>query len=114
MIILYLILFTYITWVFFLAIMNLKRAMDNGTITQFALWMGYPVLGVGLVLDFILNALMSVPFLELPQWKRKEFLLSSRLERHLVESVDFREVMARHICQQLLDSFDPSGKHCKG
>ncbi len=97
----------YATWIFYLAVMNLKRAKDAGKLTMPAMVMGYPVLFVGLALDCLLNlTVCTILFLELP----REGLVTARLKR-LVASTGWRAVLARWFAASLLDAFDPSGKH---
>lgn len=98
----------YITWLFYLAVMNLKRAKDAGTLSKVALVMGYPILLVGLVLDALLNVtVMTVLFLEPP----REWLVTARLKRHAEVFGPWRGDLARWFAKHLLDVFDPSGKH---
>jgi len=97
----------YATWLFYLAVMNLKRAKDAGTLSTTALVMGYPLLLIGLALDCLLNlTVMTVLLLELP----KELLVTARLKRHAPEQT-WRGSVARWLAKHLLDTFDPSGKH---
>lgn len=106
---LYAFLMLYVLWIFYLAVMNLKRARDANAITRTALCFGYPVLIVGYALDVFVNlTLMSVFFLELPH----ETTMTSRVKRHLYHSQGWREKLAAWFCHNLLNSFDPSGKHC--
>lgn len=96
----------YALWVFYLAVMALKRAKDAGLLTKTAEAFGYPVLFVGLVLDFLANVLvMSVLLLELP----REGTVTSRLKRHNKGS-GWRKAIAQW-AEPLLDPFDPSGDH---
>jgi len=106
---LYSFLALYVLWIFYLAVMNLKRARDGKAITKTALCFGYPVLIVGYALDILVNlSLMSVMFLELPH----ETTMTSRVKRHLYHSTGWRETLAAWFCFNLLNAFDPSGKHC--
>ena len=99
----------YVLWIFYLAVMNLKRARDAGSITKTALYFGYPVLAVGYALDVLVNlTLMSIMFFELPH----ETTMTSRVKRHLYHSTGWRETLAAWFCFNLLNAFDPSGKHC--
>lgn len=103
------ILSIYILWLFYLAVMNLKRAKDNGTISKTALYLGYPILFIGLLIDLVINVLvMTILFISLPQ----ELSVTTRLSRHLQEG-GWRGNLAFWFCSNLLDTFDPSGKHCK-
>lgn len=98
-------------WVFYLAVMNLKRAKDAGTLRPVARVLGYPVLVVGLLIDLAVNvAVFTVLLLELP----REALVTSRLKRHIAARRGWRYQVARWVCAELLDTFDPSGAHCDG
>jgi len=48
----------YILWVFYLAVMNLKRVKDAGLMTKTAMVFGYPILLAGWLVDFIINAMV--------------------------------------------------------
>ena len=99
----------YVLWILYLAVMNLKRARDAKNITRTALCFGYPVLIVGYALDILVNlTIMSIMFLELPH----ETTMTSRVKRHLYHSTGWRETLAAWFCFNLLNAFDPSGKHC--
>lgn len=104
-------LFAYLCWLLFLAIMNLKRAKDAGTISKPALFLGYPALAVGLVLDVLVNVCVySIIILDIP----KELLTTAHLDRTLATyKTGWRRAVALWICRNLLDTFDPSGPHCK-
>ena len=99
----------YALWIFYLAIMSLSRAKQEGTISRIALLLGYPILLIGVVLDFIVNLIiMSLLFLEPP----KELLVTKRLTRHVQKGKGWRQKLAYWICHHLLNAFDPSGDHC--
>lgn len=98
----------YVTWLFYLAVMNLKRAKDAGTISRIALFLGYPVLFVGLLFDLTVNVVVcTVLFLDLP----KEALMTARLKRYNETDTGWRKQLALWFASNLLDVFDPSGKH---
>lgn len=100
-------LLLYALWIFFLAVMTLKRARDANTLSLTAKAFGYPVLFVGLILDFLANVLVLSPLLlEVP----REGTASSRLKRHNRKSTGWRKSVAVW-AEQLLDPFDPSGDH---
>jgi hypothetical protein len=97
----------YALWIFYLAVMNLKRVRDLGLLSKTAKVLGYPVLVVGYLLDFILNVVvMTVILLELPQ----ETTVSSRLKRHNNDQGGWRLAVVRWF-EPLLDPYDPSGDH---
>lgn len=98
----------YILWIFYLAIMNLKRARDSGYLTGFVKYPSYLTLFIGLIVDFIINVIpCTFIFIELP----KEFTVTSRLKRH-INNEGWRSNVASWICMNLLNQFDPSGNHC--
>jgi len=98
---------TYALWIFYLAVMNLKRAKDAGQLTTTAKALGYPVLIVGYLLDCFVNfTVMTVLLLEIPQ----ETTVTSRLSRHLNEGGGWRKAIAAWAAP-LLNPFDPSGAH---
>lgn len=95
----------YMTWIHYLAVMHLKRHRDE--LSGAAKFLGSLALFIGLVFDLILNILASIPFLQPPL----ELTLTSRLKKNLNKD-NFRGKLARWICHNLLDKFDPSGGHC--
>jgi hypothetical protein len=104
----------YGTWFAFLAVMALKSARDNGTLTRASEILAVPLLALGWLLDFSLNMCSTVVFLDLP----KEWLLTIRCDRYLSISNPhglnaYRQTLARWLCQNLLDPFQ-SGGHCRG
>ena len=99
---------TYALWVFYLAVMALRRAKLSGTLSKTALWLGTPLLFIGLLLDFIANmTVFTVLMLDLP----KETLVTYRLKRYAYGEDGWRKRFAQWFAHTLLDDFDPSGKH---
>lgn len=97
----------YALWVFYLAVMNLMRARIAGRLRKPALVLGYPLLVVGVLLDVAANVLvMSVLLLEPP----RELLVTKRLRRHAT-GTGWRRDVAMWFAVNLLDVFDPSGRH---
>lgn len=97
----------YLLWIFYLAVMTLKRARDANLLTKTVKALGIPVLVVGLILDFLANVfVMTVMLLELP----KETTVTARLKRHNKESTGWRLSIVKW-AEPLLDPFDPSGDH---
>lgn len=102
----------YALWWLYLGVMNLKRAKDAGTISRVALWLGYPGLGIGIALDWLVNVMLSVPFLDLPATPTE--LVTGRLKRYAYGDgygFTWRQRAAYWFAEHLLDPFDPSGKH---
>ena len=97
----------YVLWIFFLAVMNLKRAKQAGQLSSTARFLGTPVLIVGYLLDAFVNIfVMTLLMLELPE----ELTVTARLKRHINYTSGFRHRFALWF-QPLLDPYDPSGKH---
>lgn len=109
MVIFYLLATLYVLWLFYLAVMNLYRAKKANQISKVALWLGYPILVIGALLDLLVNVLlMTLIFCELP----RELLVTKRLERHVKSKQGWRAKLAYWVCHNLLNAFDPSGDHC--
>lgn len=99
----------YLLWLFYLALTNLERAKRAGTLSKTAYGLGLPLLAIGVLIDVFCNVVvMTLLFLELPQ----EPTVTQRLTRHS-DDPGWRGKASRFICQNLLDTFDPSGCHCK-
>lgn len=101
----------YVFWIFYLAVMALFSAKEKGTLTKPALVLGYPVLIVGAIIDLFMNVVIfTFIFLEIP----KELLVTKRLARHIKHGEGKRQKLAKWICTNLLDSFDPDHRgHCR-
>lgn len=97
----------YILWPFYLAVMSLKRARDEGKLTKVAYVLGAPILYVGWTLDVLVNwFVITIILLELP----RETTVTARLKRH-AKYYTWRGRIARWFALHLLDPYDPSGKH---
>jgi len=96
----------YVLWVFYIAVMGLKRVKDAVQLSKVAAFFGYPVFIAGYLLDVLVNIfVMTVILLELP----KEFTVTARLKRHK-DDPSWRGNVVEFF-RPLLDPFDPSGKH---
>ncbi len=99
----------YALWVFYLAVMALMRARDAGTLSRPALVLGYPILALGYLLDFLVNFfILTWILLEVP----RELVVTARLSRHRTNGPGWRYNVCTWICSNLLDAFDPGGCHC--
>jgi hypothetical protein len=99
----------YALWIFYVAVMHLKRARDMGTLTRPALYLGYPVLMIGYLLDIFVQVFVaSVIFLDIP----RDWTLTGRLKRYIAGPEGWRETAAIWMCSNLLNTFDPDGRHC--
>lgn len=100
----------YALWIFYLAVMNLKRARENGTLTPVALVLGMPILAVGYLIDMAVNVFVTLIF-----WGRpRSWTVTGTLKYYLYKSEPgaWRETLAAWFCVHLLNAFDPDGKHC--
>lgn len=98
---------TYGLWIFYAAVMNIKRVRDMGKLTTIGKVLAYPMLVIGLVLDLLVNWLvMTVILVEIPQ----ELTVTSRLKRHQKESTGWRLAVVKFF-EPVLDPLDPSGDH---
>lgn len=98
----------WILWGLYVLVMGLYRAHLARRLTKLHYAMSLPFVLAGFAVDVLANVLIaSVIFLELPA----EWLVTTRLQRHL-SAVSWRGRLARWICTQLLDVFDPTGAHC--
>jgi hypothetical protein len=97
----------YALYVFYAAVMNIKRVRDAGKLTWMGKALGYPTLVIGLLLDLFVNlTLMTIVLLELP----RELTVTARLKRHHKESTGWRLAVVKFF-EPVLDPLDPSGDH---
>lgn len=97
---------TALTWTLYLAVMAMKDKRDQ--LTAATKVFAYPILIIGLLVDVIYNLTAgTIIFLEIP----REWLFTTRCERHLLNKT-IRGNIARWLCRNFLDPFEPSGKHC--
>ena len=94
-----------VTWLFYVAIMHLKMVKDD--LHPVAKVNGYILLGIGLPLDVLLNAVVgTIVFLDPP----REWLFTARLQRYKRETIGWRSSTAWWMCEHLLNQFDEG--HC--
>lgn len=97
----------YLLWIFYLAVMNLKRVRDLGKLTKVTTFLGFPILILGYLIDFICNVFfLTIILLELPQ----ETTVTARLKRHNKTSTGWRLAVVKWF-EPIVDPFDPSGDH---
>jgi hypothetical protein len=97
----------YFLWIFYLALMSLKRGMDNGKMTKVAKILAMPLYYFGWVLDILVNwSILSLILLEFPH----EYTFTARLKRHALDE-GYRGKLSRWVAINFLDPYDPSGKH---
>lgn len=99
--------FMVLCWILYLAIMHLAEHFDG--LHPFAKFNAYCIiLPVGYFFDLILNVLMCAVFLRLP----RDWLFTGTLKRMINTETGWRVGVSGWICTNLLNAFDPKGKHC--
>lgn len=95
-----------VTWLFYLAAMNLIKIREQ--LTGLAKVNGYILVTIGIVLDVAVNFILgTIIFVEIP----REWLLTDRLQRHKRKpKTNWRYKIANYVCTNLLNPFDPG--HC--
>jgi hypothetical protein len=101
--------FISITWVFYLAVMNMKQNLHKmRPVVRYCF--AYPMAVIGIILDVLFNLAGSIVLLDMP----RELLFSTKLERLLHDRKDdWRDVFADKFAELFLDPFDSRGFHIK-
>lgn len=98
----------WVLWVFFLAVMCLQGARDAKKLTPWNTRIGYSVLVVGWVIDFLVQVtLAALLFWELP----RELTVSGRVKRLIDGGNGWRRAVAIWLRDHFLKPFDPTGRH---
>lgn len=97
--------FTLFCWVLYVAAMHFAKVKHK--LGAFAKINGYIIWVLAQPIDAALNLLWSVFLLDFP----RELILSPKLKR-LRAAGGWRARVAAFVCEQLLNPFDPDGKHC--
>jgi hypothetical protein len=99
-----------VVWLFYLGIMTLKRARDEGKVTRPAEMVGVPIYWTGVLLDFLGNITFAVLiFRDIP----REVLVSQRLQRYVDGPPGWRRERAIWWAEHFLDPYDPRGYHIR-
>lgn len=93
----------FVTWIFYLAVMQLKARRH--ALPPVAEKLGYAVLVLGYVCDFLFNLASTFIFLELP----RELLFTGRVSR-LKKGDGWRADLAHWVCDNLLSPIEEG--HC--
>lgn len=114
--VLLLLAYLWIFWLLYILVMGLYRASLAGKLTKVALVLSLPILIVAYLVDLIANfTIATLYFRELPRIYpiSPPDLVTTRLSRYMSGEDNWRKVHAEWLCSNLLDYFDPTGKHCK-
>jgi len=105
-------LFLWVLYIMYKAVMNIVRVHNSGAkIHPFAKLFHYPTIFIFLILDWLLNMIMSVFYLELP--KTLFELFTARLTRWH-DTDGYRGKFSRWFAINLLDDYDHRGYHVPG
>jgi hypothetical protein len=102
----------FFAWSWYLALTQLKRARDDGTLSRLAPIVkgaAYLLLFLFLIVDAAFNLVACFVFF---RTYPRDILFTASCERYLHE-ISARGANARWLCSNMLDPFDPSGKHCR-
>jgi hypothetical protein len=106
---LYVLAFLWAFWAMYVLVMGIYRAHLAKRLTPVTLALSLPFVALGYVMDVLANVTVaSAVFVEPP----REALVTDRLKRHMQTGNGWRFALARYICDNLLDVFDPTGDHC--
>jgi hypothetical protein len=101
----------YALWILFVFSMATLRAKRDGIASRVALLLAMPTVLCALILDVVLNysvfVLLTLDFPKIGEWT-----FSQRLSR-LVRQTGWRSCVAGWLARNLLDPYDPSGKHVR-
>jgi len=101
--------FMVITFLFYLALMNLKRNKDK---ISRPMWIAvFPVYVGGIIANIVLMNFVvgTLFFLEIP----RELVFTDRVKRHNYDSDGWRNDVANWFCANVLDPYDPDPMgHC--
>ena len=93
----------------YVLVMGIYRAHLAGRVRWFKYILLGPFILLGLAVDVIANCTLAwVIFGEHP----REWLVTTRLTRYIDSGDAYQKNLAKFICDELLDVFDPTGNHC--
>jgi hypothetical protein len=104
-----LILYLYSFWIVYIGVMGIYRAYLDNRLSKVVLYLLCPFILIGIIMDVFANLFVApIIFMDMP----KELLVTTRLTRYKRDDKGWRYNLANVICINLLDVFDPTGKHC--
>ena len=107
--IIFVIVALWIFYVFYVFTMGVYRVQLAGKLTGLSKVLLMPFVVVAVLMDVMCQmTVATIVFAELP----KEWLVTARLQRYIAGSDGWRKTAAMYVCNNLLDPFDPNGKHC--
>lgn len=105
------ILFLWVFYYFFVIVMGFYRLHLQKKLKGPIFIVALPAIIVGFVMDVICQfTVATAVFREFPA--KKEYLVTDRLQRYMLQPNNWRYKLAKYICENFLDPIDPTGKHC--
>lgn len=102
----------YTFWLLFVLVMGFYRAHLDNRLTSTTKALAAPAIFIGYSFDLLSNWTIAwLVFAERP--KRPLELVTDRLSRYINGPSCSNKTRAQWLCDELLDPFDPTGKHCK-
>jgi multisubunit Na+/H+ antiporter MnhB subunit len=104
--------FLAIFYLLYILVMGIYRAHLNKQLKWFHWVFGaWAAVLVGLVFDVVANVFVAPFFF---RQRPYEWLVTTRLKRYLnnPETHIHNKILAQWVCSELLDLFDPNGRHC--
>lgn len=110
MIVLYAVLYLWVFWYAYILVMGLYRAQLQGRLKGAVFVLALPAVILGYLMDIVCNLTVAwILFLDPP----RELMVTLRLRRYIAEQpTKWRGKLATWVCHNLLDYFDPTGRHC--
>lgn len=102
--------YLYLFWLCYIGVMGVYRAYLDGRLSNTLIVLLIPFVLFGVALDVFANIFIaSIVFWEPP----REWLVTQRLTRYMKTELGPRKRIAEFVCTNMLDIFDPTGKHCQ-
>lgn len=99
----------WLLWALYVFVMGVYRLHLKKELKGINFVLAWPIVIVGVILDAVINiTLASIIFLDIP----REWLTTARLHRYIENEAGWRTKIAKYICDNILDIFDPKGNHC--
>ncbi len=109
--ILAIVLYLYAFWALYVFSMGVYRAHLAKRLVGLNRILALPIVAVAYAVDVVANFTIAlVLFVEVPQ----ELLVTTRLQRYMAggPELGFQYKIAKWLCDEILDPFDPTGNHC--
>lgn len=109
--ILFVLLYIYAFWALYVFSMGIYRAHLAKRLKGLNRILALPIITTAYLVDVFANFTIAVfVFAELP----KEWLVTTRMQRYMAEgeTAGYQYKIAKYLCDEVLDPFDPTGNHC--